>query len=224
MLCCRDGRVDELHRLIEANEWYRINEPLGYCEYTALQEACYRLQADIVRYLLSERHADPNVFVQGQTALHRVCSVERTSDAIEPLVLRIVQLLIAARANVNRPTALSETPLMMAIRGGYDTVVEYMLQTRLVSLEMADRENRTAILWAVEHNRPAIVRRLVELGVNMDIVNGDGSTPSQLAAERGLPELQTLLPHVEHRAVPVQYASMQSIEDFVPTAFPQRVM
>lgn len=218
----RDGQLDDLKRLLEANDWFHINGPVISGEWTALQLACYNLHEDIVQFLLNVRRADVNIFNEGQTALHRVCSVENSNDTVEPRVLKIVQHLISAKANINRPNASSQTPLMMIIQNGYDDVVDCMLSTRLVSLEMTDQDGNTAIFYAVEYNRPNVVQKLVNLRANLEATNRDGYTPSQLAAAKQFPEVQKLLPYYEERCLPPEYTSIDSHEALIPTVFRER--
>lgn len=222
-LAIRENNLAEVKQIIETNKgWFRINEPLLGYNWTVLQLACMDLRADMVSYLLRLPGANANYFNMNCTALHCVCMAENVDSTIEPLVLQIVKCLVEFKADLNRPNVSGETPFMLAIRNGYDNVVDFMIGTRKIAMELADRAQNTAIFYAVQYNRLHVVKRLVELGVNVELQNQDGSTPCQLAEEMGNPEIIELLPIIEKRLVPSKYTSITSYRDVLPTAFKNR--
>lgn len=177
----------------------------------------------LVTYLLQNCSAETNIFVGGTTALYVACSNDRRDDAHEEIVLEIVQLLMGAKANVNRPNSGNgETPFIIAIRNGYERVVDWMLETKTPLLELWDRDQNTAILHAVDAERFNIVKKLIALGANTDVSNRENYTPCQLAIQKNLTEIRGLFPEYDLRHVPIECTSMNSYHDYVPTAFPER--
>lgn len=219
------GNLSEFRKVYQENQWVRINESIMNSGWTALMFASHYGWPAIVTYLLEDCSAETNVFVAGTTALFVACSKERRDNDHEEVVLNVVQLLMAAKANVNRPNSSNgETPFMMAIRNGYERVVDWMLQSRAPLLEVWDRDQNTAIMHAVDAEHFNIVKRLIEAGANIDVSNRDGYSPCQLAIQKNLLEIRDLFPEYAQRHVPTEYTSVQSYQDIIPTAFPEREM
>lgn len=218
----RDGNLRAFKEQLKEVKWFRVNEPVTPNNWTPLQLASSSLHVDIVEYLLVERCAKATVFNEGRTALHCVCAVDNTSEDIEPRVFKIVKLLVNARADINRPALCNETAFMLAIRNGYETVVDFLLSTKMVALEIADSSQNTSIFYAVEYNRPNVVRKLIDLGVFVDVTNHDGFTPHELAVAKGFTEIEAIIPYVEIRMVPSSYRSISCYKDFIPMAYPDR--
>lgn len=102
--------------------------------------------------------------------------------------------LVDLGAFLDQPDDEQQTPLFVASRLGHWKVVELLLNTGQVNIEVEDKEGRTPLWWAASSGHEAVVRLLLERGVDA-AVTGSGSRrrPILRAAENGQEAVVRLL-------------------------------
>ena len=68
------------------------------------------------------------------------------------------------------------TPLMKACMNNQINIVKYFLANNTPSLDIQDKQNQSALLYAIEHKRDKIVNILVSKGAKTNIKNNQGHT------------------------------------------------
>lgn len=185
-------------------------------EWTALMFACYNGHLDLVRCLINDFNADVNKSMNSGTALLLACSADRTD---EETMHDIVKILLENKALVNVRNRNGETPLIMAIISGFESIVNLLLPH--ATLEACDNGGNTALFFAVNYNRYDITKLLIEHGAFTKIRNRYGDEPKQLASYKGYTDIEALFPAEEvHEMIPIKYLSYISYEDLLPTAYP----
>ncbi|WP_203323210.1 ankyrin repeat domain-containing protein, partial [Pseudoxanthomonas beigongshangi] len=98
----------------------------------------------------------------------------------------IVNTLLAAGADVHAHDAQGRTPWLEAARGGRIAVLERLAEAG-VDVTVSDTEQRNAVrvACASENASPALIRRLLDLGVAADQPDAQGRRAVDLAAEAG---------------------------------------
>lgn len=161
------GDLALLHQCLDAGA--RINRP-SFNESTPLEAAAYNAQEDACAFLLG-RGADPNAgsHVTGETVLHQV--ITKRDD---PRRTRIVELLIAAGADVSRKTiphvvtscfardirTRAETPLHRAAAYGDAAMIRALLQAG-ADKSSRDIHGESALTWASWHLRGNDILKLL---------------------------------------------------------------
>ncbi|HEU4813672.1 MAG TPA: ankyrin repeat domain-containing protein [Xanthomonadaceae bacterium] len=114
---------------------------------------------------------------EGRSALHEAALAGHAE---------IAAALLAAGADVHARDALQRTPWLDAARGGRLAVLERLLPARphVDAVDGAGR-NALAVACSVDAPSPALVQRLVELGVDPGQAGEDGHSAIDLAAEAG---------------------------------------
>lgn len=114
--------------------------------------------------LLLERGADPNLRDRHNwRPLHHAAAAGR---------LDMVDLLLAAGARANIKTNQhfiiheTKTPLLMALAGRHEAVARRLIEHGADLDAINDAQNRTALIEAVSHPMPDMVRYLLERGAN----------------------------------------------------------
>jgi ankyrin repeat protein len=113
----------------------------------------------------------------GRSALHEAARAGHAD---------VAGALLAAGADVQASDGEGRTPWLEAARGGHLAVIERLLPAR-PDLHVADGEGRSALLLAcaAEQVDPALVQRLLELGLDPDRAARDGRRAVDLAAAAG---------------------------------------
>lgn len=122
---------------------------------------------------------------RGRTALHEAAHAGHAE---------ILAALLAAGAQVDPRDAAGRTPLLDAARGGRLATFEALAAAR-ADVHAVDAEGRGALLLAVlaETPSPALVRRLIEAGLDPRHADAAGRTAVDHAAASGRWSLVTLL-------------------------------
>jgi len=98
----------------------------------------------------------------------------------------IVNTLLAAGADVHAHDALGRTPWLEAARGGRIAVLERLAEAGVdVTVIDAEQRNAVRVACASENASPALIRRLLDLGVASDQPDAQGRRAVDLAAEAG---------------------------------------
>ena len=146
-------------------------------------------EASIVRFGLDRGPSAPQSPDQNGARL-ALCLAARDGDAtaVAGFLEAGVQLALAEDAQRN-------TPLMLATVNGYVDVVKVLLAQPGIEVDKTNADGDTALILAVEHNRPAVAACLVEAGAQVDRLSGDpGHTALMHAAGLGhIPLLALLL-------------------------------
>lgn len=223
----RNHEVDAFRRLYEENrEMIDLNRPLKRYGWTPLMMACQEGLLELVKYFVVDERLDVNKSMSTWAPLLLACSVKNERDeaiaaARSDHILEIVKILIDHKALVNFRNRDSETPLMLAIMNGYDEVVEHLMACD-ASLEVCDNSGNTPLFYACMYGRKRIVEVLMRQGIIYDLANQRGERPIDIAMDKGFDDIAALFPVKEQAPmVPPDYSSFETIEELVPTAFPQ---
>jgi ankyrin repeat protein len=167
---------------------------------------------------LVQRKADVNVAApDGTTALHwavqrdDVESVELLIRAgadvravnrygVAPLILAcingstpLVEKLLEAGADPNTALPEGETALMTASRTGAEGPVSLLLERGAKVNASEQWRGQTALMWAVAQKHPAVARRLIEAGADVQVRSKGGLSPLLFAVRAGDIEASRLL-------------------------------
>jgi ankyrin repeat protein len=127
-----------------------------------------------VRFLLDKGGNIHTVTKNGNTLLHLTANIYPEEEALE-LAKHLVH---ATRCIPGALNSLQETPLHIAARSGYTSVIKYLLSL--------DIELPPDILLAAPHRLTVqVIHYLVEEGANVSIATTDGDTPLHLLLTRG---------------------------------------
>lgn len=223
----RNCEVDAFRRLYEDNrELIDLNRPLKRYAWTPLMMACQEGLLELVKFFVIDERLDVNKSVSTWSPLLLACSVkneydEATAAARRDQILEIVKVLIDNKALVNFRNRESETPLMLAIMNGYDAVAEHLIACD-ASLEVCDNSGNTPLFYACTYGRKRMVEMLMRQGIIYDIFNKYGDRPIDIALDKGFDDIVAQFPVKEKEfIVPPSYSSFETIEELIPTAFPQ---
>lgn len=224
----RSDDISGLCNLINLNRNIKINDPLPDFKWTPLLIACQERKVNIVRYLLFELNADPNVHIDMMTPLIVVCNGYKNlhydsefDSSDESEVLQIAEMLLSRNAVINMHNVMGETALMFAAENGYASVIKLLIEKN-VSIEAMDNDGKTALMYAVKGNQYEATKTLIEAGSLTDIEDRYNNTPKRLAQENCIEDIKNLFPPNEQIvAVPNDYAFYSTYKDYLPTAYPR---
>ena len=147
---------------------------------TPLLLAAHQGQLEIVKYLITEAHANMN---QGDT-----------SNGDTPLIraaghsqLSVVKYLIAeAHADVSQADSKGNTPLITAAMNGALEVVKYLVAEAHADVNQAAGNGGTALMLAAYQGYIEVVKYLItEAHADVKKADSTGHTPLMLAANQG---------------------------------------
>lgn len=128
------GNLDKLRDLLkEYLQYYTIDTPLRH-GWSVLQYACYSGHVSIVEYLL-DLSADVNRQIDSFTPLLLACDCRKPEAATA-----IVNILLKYGAFINVADRNGLTPMMLAIKNGFNEIAETILKQ--VSLEAEDMQGK----------------------------------------------------------------------------------
>jgi ankyrin repeat protein len=177
---CRDNAQSLAHLLLDAGADINGQNRRGE---TALMVSM-RYCAEAVPYLLS-RGADPTIGDRhGDTPLHQLGSI-----APEELD-EIIDLLIAAGADINQQARSGQTPLIRSLYGGTTREnVASVLLDRGADLDRANHSGNTPLHILASRKRdnqaPVMMTALIERGAALELKNHKQQTPLVTAVEHG---------------------------------------
>ena len=112
--------------------------------------------------------------------------------AAEKEYLRIVDILLSKRADVNAQDEYGRALIIIAAEKGYKQIA-----TRLISegadVKKTERWNKTALHVATENGQIDVLDILIIGGADVNAQDGYGRTPMMIAAEKGHKEIATRL-------------------------------
>src|SRR6266496_91525 len=86
--------------------------------------------------------------------------------------LEVVQTLLAAGGDVNKPDSYGVTPVMEAALNGHALVVKALLEAK-ADLDPVDRRDRNVLLYAARGGSAAVVQELLAKGMNAASSDGE---------------------------------------------------
>jgi len=156
---------------------------------TAVMAATYARQVDAVRVLL-DREANPDIQDDMLNTPFLYAGAEGMLD-----ILKLANDAGADPAVTNR---YGGTALIPACERGHVDIVRYLLEQSDVDVDHVNRLGWTGLLEAIilsDGGPPhqEIVRLLIDGGADVDLADGDGTTPLQHARQRGYSEIVQML-------------------------------
>jgi ankyrin repeat protein len=128
--------------------------------------------------------------------------------------LRIVELLLDRKADVNRQDGFGNTALILATQQGFKSVVELLL-ARGANVNHANNEQKTALIYAAQKGFTAVAELLLERGADVNHADNFNSTALHYAAAYGFAPMTKLL--LEKGAKPdvlsADYSGRQDVRD-----------
>ena len=186
----------------------------------ALLNSCFRNDAGTFASLLRSGSADINMMTPGGTFLY-IAAVNNHNAIVKVLLSRpgikvnlgspsgATPLSAAAQRgcleiagmllqhpDINPSTGTYEhgTPsLAIAAYHGHEKMVELLLSSGKVNINLRDKGGATALFVAVERNWPKVVKPLISKGADVNLPLRDGTTPLCFAAHSGYRKVAELL-------------------------------
>lgn len=106
----------------------------------------------------------------------------------------IIEMLLAAKADVNKRSIDGATPLIAAAKLGHEGVVRLLIENGKAEYDMRDANGCTALCYAASGGHEGIVKRLLETGkVDVNVGDFHCRLPLSYAAEKGYEGIVKLL-------------------------------
>jgi uncharacterized protein len=154
------GNIETVRSLLDQNADVNAAQGDGM---TALHWAAFRDDLDLAKLLL-ERKAN----VEAETRV----------DSITPLVLAsrngsaaMIDVLLKAGADSNKPTSTHVTPLMSAAAAGDVSALKALLDGGADVNARESTNGQTALMFAAWENRPEAIRLLISRGANTGLTS-----------------------------------------------------
>jgi ankyrin repeat protein len=167
-----NGRLEAAYGLIH-EEGVDVNAAQGDGT-TALHWAAYRLDADLVRELLSHGAKTDTQNRYGASPL---------SEAVKGGNAEIVEMLLAAGANAKAVNIDGETVLMLAARTGKADVARKLIDAGADVNAVEAWRQQTALMWAAEGAFPELVDLLIAHGADVHARAAANDWGSQITSE-----------------------------------------
>ena len=174
-------------------------------EATPFMAAVLHLAFGSIDFLISAGVRVDDVDINGSSALHMACmfghkeeeqalALERHPDlTMEASILRVVNTLIAARANVNQVDFRGRTPLSHASGVDYPSIVDSLIKAGSTVDHVNTEFGGTPLTFACESNCPNVLQVLITAGANVNHRKFDGSTALMFASQLGSVEVVRVL-------------------------------
>ena len=155
-----------------------------------LLAAAYRNDVNAARKLVADG-ADVNAKDGSEQSAYLIATSEIGDDP------RLLELTLAAGADVDAKDSYNGTGLIRAAERGYERIVRRLLRTD-IDLDHVNRLGWTALLEAIilgEGGRAhtATVRLLVDAGADVNLPDQDGTTPLDHARQRDVKAIERIL-------------------------------
>ena len=156
---------------------------------TPIMAATYAHETKMVEYLLSNG-ADINKRDHMKNNPFLYAGAEGYND--------ILELLIEAEPDTKLVNRYGGTALIPAAERGHVGTVQLLLEKTDVDVNHVNKLGWTALLEAIVLsdggiNHQEIIRLLIENGADVNLPDGDGKTPLELAREKGFSEIEQIL-------------------------------
>ena len=131
--------------------------------------------------------------------------------------LEVVDLLLKKDGiELNATDGNGQTALSLAVRYGEHDTVKLLLDKAGVEPNHRDAYGQWIISIAVYKNNPKVVRLLLERGANINVKDGNGSTPLLIATKRGMDEVVGVLEEFSSSGAHKRSAGVVTEEDLPP--------
>ncbi len=133
--------------------------------------------------------------------LEKVITLEdELSDAvIHNNYVRVKELLESDKpVNINAHDRDNKTPLMLAAELGHSEIAQYLIEHGKSQIDLQDQYKRTALIYAVIHERYDIVQTLLKYGASTNSKDWFGKTPLLHAIDKNNKDIVLLL--LQHKA------------------------
>jgi ankyrin repeat protein len=176
----------ELHQSGKAN----VNATTNSGE-TPAYFAAQNGHLDCLHYLVDTARADISIAsYDGMTPLH---------IAAHNGQLKVAHWLVKmANCSVNVRTSDGTTPVHFAAAKGHVMILEWLIHHKLATGLERDDYGATPIHDAAEHGRLECLHVFYNNSIKMDIEDGDGFTPKDMAMEKGHLECAAFISHPRH--------------------------
>lgn len=108
---------------------------------------------------------------------------EELGNAIVGLDLGRIGYLLDHGADVNARLGDGHTPLVDAVRFGFDKIATYLVEQRKADVNLADMSHWTPLMYAAWTDDPDMIRLLAQHGAQLDATDADGLTALLIAAQ-----------------------------------------
>lgn len=186
-----EGDPTAVRRLLREGANVRAADAAGV---TALIAASYQNHLDVAE-LLIEAGADVNAQDDTQQSAYLIATSEGYLD--------LLRLTLQPRADVRSTDSFNGTGLIRAAERGHVEVVADLLDTE-IDVDHVNRLGLTALLEAIMfgdggERHTEVVRLLVVAGADINLADGDGTTPLAHARQRGFETIATILEEADAR-------------------------
>lgn len=153
-------------------------------------------QVEIAKTLIEQRAGINIRDNEGNTPLHHAI-LSGHSELVEPL-------LKMSEATLNDKNSLGQTPLILAAQMNDETAFNALTadEGQKINPLIQDNNGNAALMHAVEHDNPAMVRKLLEIGALPEQRNHKHTTPLSVARKRAKsePVLQPIFTMLDNKA------------------------
>lgn len=180
MAAVESGLVDKLSLIVSENVEVNAVTEDGR---TAIGRAADNGSAEMVRRLLAA----------GAVATAPQGRMTPLSAAVRAGSVEAARLLIDAGANPDRPDKGGKTPLILAVLGAHDALLELLLERGAAPDGRNSKDGTTALMWAANTGRKSFVKLLMERGANAALAAQDGWTAGEAARMAGHDDIARML-------------------------------
>jgi len=181
----RYSQHQRVREILKANPEL-INAPINEYEDTPLTKAVSFSDYEMIRLLLEEFHADPNIGDDERTTALWSLSMDSMDNLSTEEILNAIDLLIAHGANPNLGTYMGMTPLMLAARNVNLPVAQKLL-AHGADAKQKDIYGNTPLHWLPLYSGDdkAGVEQMIQLlithGADIHDKDDQGKTPLDTA-------------------------------------------
>ena len=110
---------------------------------------------------------------------------DELGNAIVANDIERVRYLLGHGAHMDAQDGEGYTPLVNAVRFGFDGIAGYLAAQKGGDVNLADRNQWTPLMHAAWQDRPDMITILIAHGAKLDAKDSDGLTPLAIAAQNG---------------------------------------
>jgi len=153
-----------------------INHLADYQDRSALMFAAEQDNCTIVKDLL----AMPHININDKNSLESTALIIAAKHGH----VNVAKILLSSQAmNINMKDSLGDTALIRAIENEHQEMAHLLIDNKKSDLDITNKEGNTALLIAIRKQQITIVKKLLDAGADITIVNSKGETASTLATQ-----------------------------------------